>query len=117
MDYKKYIESMSHFVSESEIPQFENNTVSDTNSIIYKVQILSSKKQLKSDDEAFKKIEGVEELNINDTYKYTVGNETDYNKIERIKEKVTKYFPDAFIIATKNGKRITIQEALKKENP
>ncbi len=117
LDYKKYIESMSHFVSESEIPQFENNTISDTNSIIYKVQILSSKKQLKPEDEAFKKLKGVEELKINDTYKYTVGNDTDYNKIESIKEKVTKHFPDAFIIATKNGKRISIHEALKKENP
>ncbi len=117
MNYKDYIESKSHFVSESEIPQFENNTISDTNSIIYKVQILSSKKQLNPNDESFKNLKGVEELKINDIYKYTVGNETDYNKIEHIKEKVKNHFPGAFIIATKNGQRISIREALKKENP
>ncbi len=117
MNYKEYIESKSHFVSESEIPRFENNTISDTNSFVYKVQILSSKKQLNSDDETFKNIKGVEELKIDNQYKYTVGNETDYKKIEQIKEKVKKYFPGAFIIATKNNKRVPIKEALKEKNP
>ncbi len=117
MNYKDYIESKSYFVSKSEIPHFENNTIPDTNSIVYKVQILSSKKQLKPDDEEFKNIKGVEEFKINNNYKYTVGNETDYNKIEQIKEKVKKHFPGAFIIATKKNKRIPIQEALKKEIP
>jgi N-acetylmuramoyl-L-alanine amidase len=46
-------------------------------------------------------------------YKYTVGYETDYDKIVALHKKVKADFPDSFIIAFKNGKRISLDVARK----
>jgi len=45
--------------------------------------------------------------------KYTVGNETDFAKIEKIRKEVLSKFPKAFIIAFIGDKKITAREALK----
>ena len=49
-------------------------------------------------------------------YRYTIGGETDYNKIINVKNRIKKDFPDAFIIAIKKGKIIPLSEVIKNEN-
>ena len=46
-------------------------------------------------------------------YKYTYGENTDYNKILRMKRNITPKFKDAFIIAFKNGEKMNVNEAIK----
>jgi len=46
-------------------------------------------------------------------YKYTIGAETEYNKIAQIRKEIISKFPDAFIIAFVGDKKITVKEALK----
>lgn len=46
---------------------------------------------------------------INNTY----GENTDYNKILRMKRNITPKFKDAFIIAFKNGEKMNVNEAIK----
>lgn len=48
-----------------------------------------------------------------DFYKYTYGENTDYNKILRMKRNITPKFKDAFIIAFKNGEKMNVNEAIK----
>lgn len=77
---------------------------------IFKVQILTSSKKLKSNDKRFKgvKADCYKEGGI---YKYTCGASTDYNAMARKRKELAKKFKEAFIVAFKNGRRIDINKA------
>jgi len=78
---------------------------SSQGAIIYKVQILSSDKQLPANSPRLKghKADWYQDGNL---YKYTVGESTDLQTIQNLQKKVSKDFKDAFIIRMKDGKRL-----------
>lgn len=87
---------------------------------VFKVQFLSSSKQLATEDKAFKGLKPVEFYYDKGLYKYTYGSSTNYNDIIRIKKKVNEKFKDAFIVAFVQGERIDTQQAIalfKQNNP
>lgn len=87
---------------------------------VFKVQFLSSSKQLAAEDKAFKGLKPVEFYYDKGLYKYTYGSSTNYNDIIRIKKKVNEKFKDAFIVAFVHGERIDTQQAIalfKQNNP
>ena len=73
--------------------------------IIYKVQILSSDKQLPANWPRLKgyKADWYQDGNL---YKYTVGESADLKTIQTLQKNVLKDFKDAFIIRMKDGKRL-----------
>ena len=81
------------------------STINTEENIIYKVQIMSSDRQLPSNSPFFKgyKVNWYKDGNL---YKYTYGESTDYQAIQTIKNTVSKDFKDAFIIRMKDGKRL-----------
>lgn len=127
-DYKNNIESKSVFTQENnlvlqntkemgqteETPPIVEQT--DNTKVNFRVQISSSIKKISVNDNFFQGIENIERIKNNGTYKYVVGNETDYNKIKELCSTIKQNFPDAFIIAVKNDQIITITEALKEIN-
>lgn len=87
---------------------------------VFKVQFLTSSKQLSQGDNAFKGLRPVEFYYDKGLYKYTYGASTNYNEIIKVKKKVNEKFKDAFIIAFIKGERIDTQQAIalfKKNNP
>ena len=93
---------------------WQKETTSDTPSDIeFMVQIIVSSKQLAMNSEHFKGFSPVEEIKLNTIYKYAVGRETSYEKIQEYCAKVKTRFPDAFIIAFRKGQQIPLDEALK----
>lgn len=112
-DYKDHIESKT--VNDSIIKDTvqENIILTDSNGIIFKVQVSSSKYRVQLDKKKFKGLGNIEELRIDGTYKYTTGHTGNFDEIKKIQKKVKKKFPDAFIISFKDGKKIPINEALK----
>ena len=74
--------------------------------IIYKVQILTSDKKLSEKDRRFKGYDNISYYVDKGIYKYTYGSTSDYAKIMSMHRKAAKDFKGAFIIRTKNGKRI-----------
>ncbi|MBI9053142.1 MAG: N-acetylmuramoyl-L-alanine amidase [Bacteroidales bacterium] len=109
-NYKLKIEAKSHFVAKIDSSQM----LKDTTSILFKVQIASSKNSVNTLSESFKGLDNVEEIKINDTYKYTVGSYSNYSDILNLKKTIEKVYPDAFIIAVeKSGKLIPVNEAIK----
>ena len=46
-------------------------------------------------------------------YKYTYGENTDYNKVLRTKKQISSKFKGAFIVAFKNGKKMDVNQAIK----
>ncbi len=83
-------------------------------SIAFKVQLASAQQPIPLDSPYFKDISNIEEIATGDMYKYAVGNETEYEKILSLKEKIQKDFPGAFVIATEAGKPIPLSTALEK---
>ena len=80
---------------------------------IFKVQILTSPKALKASDSRFKGVKDASSYQESGLFKYTVGSSEDYNEISQLRKRILDKFPEAFIIAFKDGKRMNVQEAIK----
>ncbi len=80
---------------------------------VFKVQILASDTKLKTTASQFKGVKNIDFFVENKMYKYTIGAETDYDKILKIRKELLNKFPEAFIIAFVNNKKMTAKEALK----
>ena len=65
------------------------------------------------DDADFKNIPCVKKFNENKLWKYTSGDEVDFESIKKILLEVKKYFPDAFVVAFHNEQKISVTEAQK----
>ena len=89
------------------------NAVAVGSDIIFKVQILASTRKLRDNASDFKGLRNVNYYIEKSLYKYTVGEESDYSKIVRIRKDLLKKFPDAFIIAFVNGEKTSAKEALR----
>lgn len=81
--------------------------------IAFKLQILVSKEKISSTDKRFKNSENVDFYKDGDLYKYVIGNEESFDEIKKLSQQIKQStFPDAFIVAFKNNKRVSIQEAM-----
>ena len=80
---------------------------------VFKVQILISNKPLSANNSLFKGITGVESY-VEDNYvKYTYGASTDLNKILRVRQHLLEKFPQAFVIAFKDGEKMDVGQAVR----
>ncbi len=80
---------------------------------VFKVQIFASSALIKAGDTRFKGLSGVGHYQDGGLYKYTVGNSTDYNSINRLRREISDKFPQAFVIAFKDGVRMDVNEAIR----
>ncbi len=90
----------------------EENIKNTSSDIIFKIQIASSPVKKSTNPSNFKGLKNVEREFLNGRYKYYAGSSKDFNEIVEIQTKIREKFPDAFVIATKNNKRIPMKEAL-----
>lgn len=84
--------------------------------IIYRINLISTPEKIPANSELFKDLGQVEEYYASGAYSYLLGSSKDFAEIQSLFEEVTNHFPDAKIIAFKNGKLIKLDRALKK-NP
>ena len=80
---------------------------------VFKIQLLVSSSILKADDVRFKGLMGVDSYREGANNKYTYGASTNYNEIYRLRKQILDKFPDAFIVAFKNGNKMDINAAIK----
>ena len=108
---KKYIDNLKiNTVIETLVTEGSN----ETSDVQYKVQIASSKTKLPTKPYNFKGLKNIERVQINSFYKYYYGNTSDVNQAkELLKEVQTKGYTSAFIVAYKNGEKISIYDATK----
>lgn len=82
--------------------------------IIFKVQIISSDTLLPTNSPKLKGLKNVWKYKDGGPYKYTVGNEKDLKSASVLQSECrSKGFVGAFVVAFKNGKRITVRDAKK----
>jgi N-acetylmuramoyl-L-alanine amidase len=79
---------------------------------IFKVQILAASTQLKPSSPHLKGETQVEYFQEGGMYKYTVGSSTDYNAINQLRKQLAAKFPQAFVIAFKNGQKTDVRAAI-----
>ncbi|WP_264564521.1 N-acetylmuramoyl-L-alanine amidase family protein [Flavobacterium sp. N3904] len=86
----------------------------DTLGAIYKVQLSASKKNIALDSKNFKGLKNVSKVYEDKIYKYLYGETTDYSEAKNhLNDAKSKGYDSAFLIAFKNGKKISMQEAIK----
>lgn len=91
------------------------NTTGDVSSknIVFKVHLISSETKIPSNSELFKGLGEVEEYYANEAYSYLLGATGSYTEITEIHTRAKKNFPEATIVAFKNGQLIKLEKALK----
>ena len=77
-----------------------------TEKVVYKIQLFTSDKKLKSDSRLFKGYKDISYYREGVLYKYTYGESTDFNTIRKLRRQVAKDFKDAFIVAFKGDKKV-----------
>jgi len=80
---------------------------------VFKVQLFVTSKNVKAKSKEFKGVDNIDYFVEDGMNKYTVGNETDYVRIEKVRKEIVSKFPKAFIIAFQGDKKISAREALK----
>ena len=73
---------------------------------------MASDRQLRSGDRQLKGLQGVESYKEGNLWKYTIGASENYNEIYKLRKTVLDKFPQAFIIAFKDGQRVDAAAAL-----
>lgn len=80
---------------------------------VFKIQILVSSLNLKDGDAHLKGLTGCERYEENGMQKYTYGASENYNEIYRLRKQILDKFPEAFIIAFKDGRKTDVNHAIK----
>lgn len=80
---------------------------------VFKIQVASGTNKLKPTDSRFKGLANIEHTLEKGIYKYTYGSSTNYNDIYALRKTILDKFPEAFIIAFKNGEKMNVNEAIK----
>lgn len=80
---------------------------------VFKVQILVSSRKLKNGDPHLKGLTDYDYYQEAGYCKYTVGESANYNEIYRLRKQILDKFPEAFIIAFKNGAKMNVNEAIR----
>lgn len=86
---------------------------SDSKGVVFKVQISASGTKLELLPKNFKGLEPITRIAENGLYKYFYGQTSSYEEAKQnLAEAKNKGYDSSFLVAFKNGKKITIQEAL-----
>lgn len=80
---------------------------------VFKLQIFVSNRMLRKGDAHFKGETGYDSFQEGNMVKYTMGASTNYNEIYRLRKSLAGKFPEAFIIAFKNGKKYDVNQAIR----
>lgn len=92
----------------------KSKPVASSKGIVFKVQIAASSRKLELHPRNFKGLSTISYEYDNRVYKYMYGETADYNESKNLLEEAkAKGYGSAFLIAFKNGEKISIQEAVK----
>ena len=93
----------------------KSETTKNNHGVVFKLQVFSSKNEVPKDNRDYKNLtKSQKKISFyleNGWYKYTCGDTSSYDEIVETRNALKEMFPDSFIIAFKDGKRISVQEA------
>lgn len=80
---------------------------------VFKLQIFVGSRSLRKGDAHFKGETDYDSFQEGNLVKYTLGASTNYNEIYRLRKEKLDKFPEAFIIAFKNGQKYDVNQAIR----
>lgn len=80
---------------------------------VFKLQIFVGSRNLRKGDAHFKGETDYDSFQEGNLVKYTLGASTNYNEIYRMRKEKLEKFPEAFIIAFKNGQKYDVNQAIR----
>lgn len=80
---------------------------------VFKLQIFVGNRNLRKGDAHFKGETDYDSFQEGNLVKYTLGASTNYNEIYRLRKEKLDKFPEAFIIAFKNGQKYDVNQAIR----
>ena len=80
---------------------------------VFKLQIFVGSRKLRKGDAHFKGETDYDSFQEGNLVKYTLGASTNYNEIYRLRKEKLDKFPEAFIIAFKNGQKYDVNQAIR----
>jgi N-acetylmuramoyl-L-alanine amidase len=83
--------------------------------IFFKVQIASSTSKIEINEDNFKGVGEISEINTPNAFKYTAGSFADFASAVNYRNKIKSLYPDAFVIAVKDNKILPLQQALEQK--
>lgn len=98
-------ETKKAVIAETKTADTKPQAASDA--VVYKLQLFAVSKVLPVNSPNFKGLKATYFVE-NNLYKYTYGSATDIDEIRDVKQKIANKFPDAMIIAFKNGVKIPV---------
>ena len=120
MDYKNslYHDDASLLLDEqSTSKDLDNAELLIFKDIIFKVQIAASTRELEPRPYNFRGLMDITREKNGNMYKYLYGKTNNYDEVKKLKATAEKKgYTSCFIVAFKNGEKISLQEALKSES-
>ena len=110
---KRYVH-FSAFDLGREIYVTPGKSVADKKSpYVFRINLLSSPSRINPENPLFMQFQPVDEMQISGIFNYLTGNTSDFNEASRLIEEAKKVFPDAAIVAFRNGHPVRLEKALK----
>lgn len=88
----------------------------DPEQVIFSIQVASSKNRVPTEPSSFKDYQDVMVIEDGRWYKYMLGKESSYHNALEKCQSIKADYPDAFVVASKNGKIIPLKDALQEIN-
>jgi N-acetylmuramoyl-L-alanine amidase len=119
-DYLNEIDSRSGMTTKKNQDSLQvTDTLSGDNTpiddIYFMVQVASSVTKIELRPDNFKGLKDVRELNVPGRYKYTSGSFADFSEAVKYRNKIDSLYPDAFVIAVKDNKILSLPQALEEK--
>lgn len=80
---------------------------------IFKVHLISTSSKIALNSPLFQGLANIEEIETSGAYSYLAGNFIDYSEAEKVLNQAFRNFPDASIVAFRNGKIVKLEKALR----
>jgi phospholipid/cholesterol/gamma-HCH transport system substrate-binding protein len=112
---KRYVHFSAFNVGKDVYVTARPNTSANKDQIIYKVHLISSPAKLSTESAFFKGLGKIEESKVSETFNYLAGNTPDFEEITKLLDAARANFPDASVVAFKNGRKLKLEKAIKKE--
>ena len=94
-------------------PNHRASQSKESSAPVFRVQILASDRRLRQGDSHFQGLTDYDSYEEDGLVKYTSGASTNYNEIYRLRKQLLPKFPQAFIIAFKDGHKTDINAAIR----
>ncbi len=84
-----------------------------SDNIEFKVHLISSQTRIPLDSDVFEGLGEIEEYEVSEAYTYLTGTTNSFNEIQEIQKKAQVRFPDAAVVAFRNGRMVNLERAIK----